>query len=160
MAVLRDLHGERWTAVGKEGVFASERFARFHDAVLPRLLAGEDGASVELSWLVARGQPIAAAYNLVYAGRVQFYQSGRRVDLPKGLRPGIALHALLLREAIERGRVEYDFLAGSSRYKRDLALASRPLVTMRAVAPGLRARAVEGMRRLADRAIERVRRPR
>ena len=155
--VLRELHAERWTAAGRDGAFASDRFARFHESVMPRLLAGEDGAELELSWLSVRGQPIAAAYNVVYGGKLYFYQSGRRVDVPKGVRPGIALHAMAIRASIEAGRREYDFLAGASRYKRDLALATRPLVTLRAIAPGLRARAVEAARSLAERAIDRVR---
>lgn len=155
--VLRELHAERWTAAGRQGVFASGRFARFHETVMPRLLAGEDGAELELSWLCVRGEPIAAAYNVIYGKKLHFYQSGRRVDVPKGVRPGIALHAMAIRRSIEAGRREYDFLAGASRYKRDLALATRPLVTLRAVAPSLRARAVEVARSLAERAIARVR---
>jgi CelD/BcsL family acetyltransferase involved in cellulose biosynthesis len=154
---LKRLHAERWSAKGRSGVFASARFERFHDGVMPRLLAGEDGASLELLWLVVRGEPVAAAYYLLYGGRVQFYQSGRRLDVPKGFRPGIALHALAIRRSIRANRSEYDFLAGASRYKRHLALATRHLVQLRAVAPGLRARAVEATCLLAERAIERVR---
>jgi CelD/BcsL family acetyltransferase involved in cellulose biosynthesis len=155
--VLHDLHAERWAAAAQRGVFASGRFSRFHDEIMPRLLAGEDGIALDLAWLVARGEPIAVSYSFVYAHKVYFYQSGRRVDLPKSLRPGIAMHALSIRASIEAGRREYDFLGGASRYKRELALARRPLVTLRAVAPSLRARAVEVARLLAERAIERVR---
>ncbi len=155
--VLWALHAQRWKSSGRSGVFASERFARFHDEVMPRLLAGQDGVSLELQWLLVRGEPVAAIYNFAYAGKVHFYQSGRRVDVPKAVRPGIAMHALAIRASIEAGRREYDFLGGASRYKCDLALALRPLVTLRAVAPGLRARAVEAARMLADRAIARVR---
>ena len=155
--VLRELHSERWTSAGREGVFASGRFARFHETVMPRLLAGEDGTQLELSWLSVKGEPIAAAYNVVYRRKLYFYQSGRRVDVPRGVRPGISLHAMAIRASIEAGRLEYDFLAGASRYKRDLALATRSLVTLRAVAPSLRARAVEAARSIAERAIARVR---
>jgi len=150
--ILRALHGERWSAAGRSGVFSSERFTRFHEEVMPRMLDGEDGASLDLTWLVVRGEPIAASYGIVYGGKLYFYQSGRRVEVPKGVRPGIALHALAIRASIEAGRREYDFLAGASRYKRELALAVRPLVTLRAVAPSVRARAVEIVRTLADRA--------
>ena len=104
-----------------------------------------------------RGEPIAAAYNVVHGGRLQFYQSGRRVDVPKNVRPGIAMHALAIRTSIDAGLHEYDFLGGASRYKRDLALEARNLVTLRAIAPGLRARAVEAARALTERAIARIR---
>ena len=92
------------------------------------------------------------------AASCYFYQSGRRVDVPKAVRPGIALHALAIRASIESGLREYDFLAGASRYKRELALATRPLVTLRAVGTG---RCARGRWRrcasLAERAIARVR---
>ena len=39
------------------------------------------------------------------------------------------------------GRREYDFLAGTSRYKMDLALATRPLFTLRGGRPGWREQA-------------------
>jgi CelD/BcsL family acetyltransferase involved in cellulose biosynthesis len=155
--ILRELHSERWSAQNRSGVFASSRFVRFHDAVMPRLLAGEDGASLELAWLVARGRPLAASYSIVYGGKLYFYQSGRRVDVPKSVRPGIALHALSIRQSIEAGLREYDFLAGASRYKRDLALATRPLVALRAVGDSARARGIEAIRRLTEGAIARVR---
>jgi CelD/BcsL family acetyltransferase involved in cellulose biosynthesis len=158
MRILRELHAQRWKAAGQRGVFdESERFRRFHETVAPRLLAGEDGTGVDLSWLMVRGQAVAASYCLVYGGRTCFYQSGRRVDVPKSVRPGIALHGLCIRANIEAGRREYDFLAGASRYKRELALANRSLATLRAIAPGLRARAVDAACELAERAIARVR---
>jgi len=155
--VLSELHAERWTSAGKSGVFSSERFRRFHEIVMPKLLAGADGASLDLSWLVVRGEPIAAAYNVVHGGRLQFYQSGRRIEVPKNVRPGIAMHALAIRTSIDAGLHEYDFLGGASRYKRDLALEARNLVTLRAIAPGLRARAVEAARALTERAVARLR---
>jgi CelD/BcsL family acetyltransferase involved in cellulose biosynthesis len=155
--VLRALHAERWRAEGKSGVFASARFCAFHESVMPRLLAGEDGASLDLSWLLVRGAPIAASYSIVYRGKLHFYQSGRSVDTPKSVRPGIVLHAMGIRSAIESGLREYDFLGGMTRYKRDLSLATRPLVALRAVGPSMRARSVEAVRTLTEGAIARAR---
>jgi CelD/BcsL family acetyltransferase involved in cellulose biosynthesis len=155
--VLHDLQAERWSAAGRRGAFASARFKRFHDEVMPRLWAGEDGASLDLLWLTVNDQPIAATYSVVFGNKVYFYQSGRRMDLPRAIRPGIAMHALAIQRSIEAGRREYDFLQGTSRYKRDLAQGSRSLVTLRAVAPHLRARAVEAARMLTERAVAEVR---
>jgi CelD/BcsL family acetyltransferase involved in cellulose biosynthesis len=155
--VLHDLHAERWSAAGRRTVFPSPRFKRFHDEVMPRLWAGEDGASLDLLWLTVRDRPIAAAYSVVFGNKVYFYQSGRRLDVPKALRPGIAMHALAIQRSIEAGRREYDFLQGTSRYKRDLSQGSRSLVTLRAVAPHLRARAVEAARMITERAVAQVR---
>ncbi|MEM9490767.1 MAG: GNAT family N-acetyltransferase, partial [Myxococcota bacterium] len=72
--ILIDLHGQRWGAAGRPGgVFASTRFTAFHDRVMPALL--ERGA-LDLLWLVCKGEPVAAVYNVVWNGKVYFYQSG------------------------------------------------------------------------------------
>ena len=154
--ILHSLHGERWEGEGETGVFASERFTRFHDEMMPKLMAGIDGA-LDLMWLTVKGEPVAAVYNIIYGGKVYFYQSGRKLDVPKSAKPGIAIHALAIKRSIDAGHREYDFLNGASQYKRQLALAHRPLVVLRAVAPSLRARAVDAARTLAERAVVRVR---
>jgi CelD/BcsL family acetyltransferase involved in cellulose biosynthesis len=131
-------------------VFAAPQFARFHEIVMGGLL---DAGSLDLLWLRARDEPIAAVYNVVWNRKVYFYQSGRRTDLPKGLRPGIVMHALAIRDAIERGMREYDFLSGTLRYKMDLALATHPLVHLRAARPSV----LEAARRTAEIAIDHAR---
>jgi len=130
--ILIALHGERWAAAGQKGALSAERFAAFHDAVLPELLRA---GALELLWLTVRGQPVAAVYNIVWDHKVLFYQSGRQPDVPRGVRPGIVLHAHAIRAAIDAGHREYDFLGGASQYKAQLAPASRPLVQVRAVRP-------------------------
>jgi len=80
---------------------------------------------------------------------VLVYQSGRKPDTPRDVRPGIVLHALAIRAAIEAGYQEYDFLGGEAQYKAQLSLARRPLVQVRAVRPSL----VEAGRRLVEGAI-------
>jgi CelD/BcsL family acetyltransferase involved in cellulose biosynthesis len=142
--VLHSLHGERWASRGHAGVFVSERFTRFHDLVMPKLLARDPARAdgeLALMWLTVQGRPVAAAYNIAYEGRVHFYQSGRALDVPRKVRPGIALHALAIRAAIEAGRREYDFLNGDAHYKTQLATATRGLVLLRARGPSPRARA-------------------
>jgi CelD/BcsL family acetyltransferase involved in cellulose biosynthesis len=136
------------------GRFAVPRFRQFHEAVLPRLL--EEGA-LELAWLVARGEPVAAQYNLVWADKVYFYQCGRRPDLPAGVRPGTVLLSELIRGAIEAGRREFDFLNGDAPYKRQFAAAARPVVGVRAARPGWRERALAALNR-GKRWLRRVRR--
>ena len=155
--VLVRLHEELWLGRGQRGCFASERFLRFHEAVMPDLLRNTDG-TLDLLWLTARGEPIAALYNIVYAGKTYVYQSGRKEDVPRGIRPGIAVHALAIRRAIELGQHEYDFLSGESLYKKQLSRAVHPLVALRVVSPSLRARALEQARVAAGRAITGVRR--
>jgi CelD/BcsL family acetyltransferase involved in cellulose biosynthesis len=148
--VLCGLHGERWSERGG-GAFGSPRFTAFHREVMRRLLAA---GALELSWITVDDAPLCALYNVLWNGKVHFYQSGRKPDLPKGVKPGIVAHAFAIQRAIAAGRREYDFLAGTSRYKADLALAERPLVTLRALRPSPRLRA----RHLAEKAIDIARR--
>ncbi len=140
--ILRRLHGERWRQRRPGGgVFADPRFAAFHQEVMERTFRGEDGR-LDLLWLTVGGKAIAAIYNLVHGRRVYFYQSGRSLDVPEGVRPGLVIHALAIRRAIGEGLIEYDFLGGESQYKRQLAPASRQLLSLHAVASGTRPRAL------------------
>jgi CelD/BcsL family acetyltransferase involved in cellulose biosynthesis len=148
--LLQDLHAARWAG---QGVFQSDRFRRFHEIVIPALLRGE-GGTLDLLWLEVRGQPVAALYNIVYRGHVQFYQGGRILDAPRGARPGIAIHLLAIRRAIEMGYRTYDFLGRADVYKQKLAPGpARRLVTLSAVAPTLRARASSDLRSAARRLV-------
>jgi CelD/BcsL family acetyltransferase involved in cellulose biosynthesis len=144
--LLTSLHGERWAQTGQAGVFASPRFTAFHEGVLAELL--QRGA-LWLWWLVVRGDPIAAIYNIVWDGKVLVYQAGRKPDLPREIRPGIILHAHAIRAAIEMGCREYDFLGGVARYKSQLAPGCRPLMSVRAVRPSLK----EHARRILEAGI-------
>jgi CelD/BcsL family acetyltransferase involved in cellulose biosynthesis len=126
--ILIELHRQRWGEDGEAGVFRSPHFLAFHDAILPQLL--ERGA-LQLLWMNARGQPLAAIYNMIWDSRVLYYQAGRRIDLPSKVRPGIVMMAHAIRESIAAGCREFDFLGGDARFKMQLALATRPLVEMR-----------------------------
>jgi CelD/BcsL family acetyltransferase involved in cellulose biosynthesis len=146
--ILHDLHGERWQAEGEHaGAFASDRFRRFHDAVMPALFERQ---ALELVWLEVRGAPAAILYNVVWDDKVHFYQSGRSMDLPRKIRPGIVIHAKAIQRSIAAGRREYDFLGGDAQYKRQLATATRPLVTVQTTNPTLRTR----VRDLAERGVD------
>lgn len=144
--ILLALHAERWQAVGEQGAFQTNRFRDFHAAAMLEMLRA---GALELSWLTARGEPVAVLYNLCWNGAVCVYQVGRRMDLPRRLRPGLVLHAYAIRQAIEAGRREYDFLAGVVRYKLELSSAVRPLMNFRAARPSL----AETTRRAAEVAV-------
>lgn len=141
--ILTTLHRERWSGTGKSGVFVHPRYCAFHDTAMEQLL---DSGRLELLWVAVGGEPVAALYNLVGRDGIRFYQSGRRPGLPREIRVGIVMHAYAIRAAIEAGRKEYDFLAGLSRYKMELALAIRPIVQLRAA----RSSVVETLRRATE----------
>jgi hypothetical protein len=166
--ILEETHGERWQGGGS---FQSERFRRFHRSVTRELLhekggtldekggtLDEKGGTLDLLWLEVGGVPVAAVYNIVYRGHIHFYQSGRKLDVPKNARPGIAIHLLAIRRAIEQGQKSYDFLGTPNQYKLKLApKQKRNLVTLSATGPSLRARASSLLRREARRLLKRVR---
>lgn len=149
--ILEALHGENWSGKGASGVFHSPRFAAFHDAVMRPLL---DRGALELLWVTVGDRPVAVLYNIVWKGKVYFYQSGRTLEHPKGVRPGIVAHAFAIQRAIAAGLREYDFLAGTQQYKQQLALERRPIVTLRAVHTRWRERA----RLLGERGVQALRR--
>jgi CelD/BcsL family acetyltransferase involved in cellulose biosynthesis len=139
------LHTERWQAAGDQGVFQSPLFCAFNEAAQRELL---DAGALNLLWLRARGQVVAVLYNLRWNGKVSHYQAGRQTDLPASVRPGVVLHAFAIQRAIGARLREYDFLAGLSRYKSQLAPTTRPLIEIRAARRSL----VEGARRLVESA--------
>jgi CelD/BcsL family acetyltransferase involved in cellulose biosynthesis len=154
--LLEALHGDRWSGSGG-GAFQSERFRRFHRAVTRGLLRGEGGA-LDLLWLEVRGEPVAALYSIVYRGHVHFYQSGRKTDVPKNVRPGIAIHLLAIQRAIAAGHHTYDFLAHPNQYKQKLAPTHRRhLAALSASGPSLRARASKKARAEARMLVKRLR---
>jgi len=144
--VLYDLHRQRWQAEGKDGVFASPRFRRFHEAIMSAFLEKKD-AALELCWLEHKQQAVAVLYSFIYKGRVHFYQSGRTLETPKTVRPGIGAHLFAIRRHIQLGHSEYDFLEGEQMYKSQLSSEGRRLFGLRALSPSLRSRAIEQARK-------------
>src|SRR5262249_24311564 len=111
--------------------------------------------ALELLWLSVRGEPLAAVYDIVWKDRVFHYQSGRRIDVPRNLRPGIVLIAHAVRRAIALARRGIDFLGGDPRYKRALSTGCRAAVRLRAVRDPQSAR--ERARALAQGGIDAAR---
>jgi CelD/BcsL family acetyltransferase involved in cellulose biosynthesis len=137
-ARLADLHQTAWLDRGRPGVFASPRFAGFHQELIQsqfaqgRIMLAETRAGTEV---------IGVVYCFLHRGKVYFYQSGFRYAADGRLKPGLFTHYLAIRHCLEQPElIEYDFLAGDSQYKRSLATTSRPLrwmVVRRLTAPTL-----------------------
>ncbi len=149
-AILTSLHHERWSgsearlsslaepatdalarqeSLAPQGVFRSLLFLDFHDRVMRGL--AERGA-LELLILRAHGEPVAALYSMIWAGKVTAYQTGRRIDVPANVRPGGVILSLAIRRAIEQGRREFDLQADEAFYKSQLTPHVRKLVQVRA----------------------------
>jgi CelD/BcsL family acetyltransferase involved in cellulose biosynthesis len=126
---LMELHKTRWMSRGGEGVFASEKFTRFHRLFAPK--------AIQHSWLklyvaCKNDKPIAAIYNFVYNNKVHYYQSGFRQENSGLQSPGVFMQAYAIEDAIQKGFEEFDFLKGrEGSYKFRWLPQTRSLVQMR-----------------------------
>ena len=156
MKILCSLHAARWAGLRTGGAFASPLFSEFHNRVSQAL--DERDGTIEFVWLEVRGRPISALYTITYRGRVYFYQSGRAMDVPASVRPGIAIHILAIQRAMAAGHREYDLLGKEACYKKQLASTARPRVDLRVLAPTVRARLLDATYRLTRDLYQRRRR--
>jgi CelD/BcsL family acetyltransferase involved in cellulose biosynthesis len=122
------LHNARWASRGLHGAFASERFSRFHRDLIDRLFAG---GQILLARVKAGDTTVGCDYGMIEHGRVLSYQWGIATFEDSRLSPGLLTGATIMQAAMERGLVEYDWLAGDVLYKRELSTSSRELLWAR-----------------------------
>ncbi|MFQ5752908.1 MAG: GNAT family N-acetyltransferase [bacterium] len=130
------LHQLRWNSKKLPGVFSSERFAGFQRKIMPIML---DNGHLDLRFLSVSGQKIAALYNIYYNDKIYFYQAGLDASFDKSLSPGIMLHIESIKEAIDNGIREYDFLLMGKKdeYKQRWANDNRRLSDVYLARPGI-----------------------
>ena len=118
-------HQQRWIAEGKPGAFASERFRTFHDLIIERLLPRQQ---VILARVTAGDALVGIFYGFAENGVIYHYQWGLPQFDDNKLSPGFVTGYLVMEQAIERGFTELNWLAGDSRYKRELSNTLRSLI--------------------------------
>ena len=130
------LHQKRWEALNKPGSFSGGSFEGFLRSVSGVML--KDGF-LRLSFLSVSGRNIAVLYNIIYKGRVYFFQAGLDASFDRGLAPGLLLHANAIEEAIGAGLKEYDFLlmGKADDYKKRWTQVSRGLSDIEIYRPGI-----------------------
>lgn len=112
-AELIRLNRTRISHKGSESSLEDEKFRNFIADAIPALV------NEELAWMdaVTDGEKyLAAAFNMVYAGRVYYYMGGFD-ETASQLRPGTVLFAEAIQRSIENGMKSYDFLRGAESYK-------------------------------------------
>ncbi len=129
MNILVELHQRRRATLGERGCFASPRFLRFYNDVVPELFRR---GLVEFHWLEIDSRPVAAEFQLVGRGTLYAYQAGIDPASIK-LQPGKAIYLAILRQAIESGSRAFDFLRGDEPYKARFGAQPRPTVNYRIV---------------------------
>ena len=127
------LHQESWHLRGQPGAFADPWFESFH-----RQLIATHPDECELVRVRAGNQTVGCLYNLVYRGRVLFYQSGLAAFSDPHIKPGLVCHAAAVANAAARGDDIYDFLGGDGRYKHNLATGTTSLRWLRVQQPRIR----------------------
>lgn len=153
LKILADLHAERWKQDGRDGVFASNRFADFHAEYAAKLL---ERGQLELMWLTVGGEAAAAVYGFAFNKKVYVYQTGRKMGAPANVRLGIVMHILAIQSAMSRGLREYDFLGGESQYKPYFTSTTRSIVRVRVARRTVREAALQALR-FAVRGARRLR---
>jgi CelD/BcsL family acetyltransferase involved in cellulose biosynthesis len=89
-------------------------------------------------------------YLFCYRGRVSAYQAAYPSPPDNRHRPGLVMHQLAIKRALEQGQAIYDFLAGEARYKRSLGRAAEALVWLRLQKPGIALALERGARGLRN----------
>ncbi len=107
------LHSARWHDRGEAGVLSARRLQRFHLEAASRLAAS---GNLRLHGLRLNSQTVAVQYNFRRGPRHYFYLSGFDPAFAR-LSPGIVLMAEAIRQAIEEGATEIDFLRRRETFK-------------------------------------------
>ena len=118
-------HQARWTSAGMPGSFASGRFQQFHRAIVDRLVP--DGRIV-LCRVTAGETLVGIFYGFIESGVVYHYQWGLGQFDDNSLSPGFVTGYLVMEAARARGLTELNWLAGDTRYKREMSNTTRTLV--------------------------------
>lgn len=107
-------HASRWEAKGEAGVFVDPRKRSFYSELSRDLLRDE---TLHFYYLKVDGQIVAQQFCFEHDGVVYLLQEG--FDAAWAERNvGNVLRFMVLEHLIESGRQVYDFLAGTSRHKR------------------------------------------
>lgn len=82
---------------------------------------------LHLSFLEMNGQKAAGMLSFEYNNRLEVYNSGYDPETYGSLSPGIVLLSYCIRQAIERGHTEFDFLRGEEEYKYRFGARPNPI---------------------------------
>lgn len=113
LTALFELHQKRWNAALLPGVLGGRRTQEFHRDVAARLL---ERGWLRLHTIRAGGRTVAALYCFRFRDRYSYYLGGFAPDLARHSL-GTVLTAHAIRQAIEEGCAEFDFLRGDEEYK-------------------------------------------
>ncbi|MGF1765234.1 GNAT family N-acetyltransferase [Aliivibrio kagoshimensis] len=112
-------HISRWGSSKGGSGFINTDFVGFHSTLIER---GIQHKNVQIHRLSVNETTIAIIYNLETDTQVYFYLSAINYTMDDShLKPGLVSHYLLIKKAIEEGKMTYDFMGGAARYKSTFA---------------------------------------
>lgn len=125
------LRARGWLARGAR-VLGDPWAERFHRRlILTRMAHGE----IQLARVTSGGVTLGCLYNLVYRGRVVFYQCALARGHDSNLKPGYVCHAALVEYNALAGHSTYELLGGDPRYTENLATSTTRRVWLRVERP-------------------------
>lgn len=138
------LHQTRWQKEGQPGSYASERFTRFHETLIQKLIpTGQMGLfRVKIDDAV-----IGCVQVLIDRNRVLCYQGGS-AEYQGKLSPGVITDYLCIEECFQRGFDAYDFLAGNSHHKQKMSTHHSYLTWVQIQRPRWKFTALNALRKI------------
>lgn len=122
---LIELHQARWTADGLPGVYSSERFTRYHERLLVRLVP--QGKMVFVRVKSLKGT-VGCVQILIDRNRACVYQCGRGNFEGEKCSPGVICDYFAMEACLSHGLDAYDLMSPESQHKRNLSNASTSMV--------------------------------
>ncbi len=113
MAVLFDLHQQRWNARMLPGVLGNGKVRAFHYRVAERF---QERGWLRLHLTRVEGRTIAALYCFCFRDHYYYYLGGFAPEMGR-YSVGTTLTAHAMQQAITEGCAEFDFLRGNEAYK-------------------------------------------
>ncbi len=124
---LEKLHTIYLTGKGNSGAFGNKKWVAFNKAIIEKNI--ENGV-VQLYCISVAEHVIGYLYNFCWNGVVYNIQSGFCYEDDNKLKPGYVSHWLVMAECFKRDAIEYNFLAGSTHYKKSLSNTKQHMASL------------------------------
>ncbi len=115
MKIFFSLHQKRWMFKGEKGGFGNQKSREFTMETI-KFFAERDW--LRLHFLTVNNKPVAVSLDLEYQGKMYGHLSGFDPEYSK-YSVGNLLMLKILKQCVEKGLSEYDFMQGDEAYKFD-----------------------------------------
>lgn len=144
-------HRQRWGAqpgrIGTSG-FQNPAFIHFHQTLIRSAFADRH---IRIWRLSAGARVVAWLYNFRWDSTEAFYLGAWDPNLDPAMRAGLVAHQMVMDQCLEEGIEIYDFMAGDSQYKRQLANQESELIWLVLQRPRLKFCVEDRVRSFRDR---------